>query len=514
MPRLPQDVGTPSDLPQQPAAAPSAAAPSAASSRPTGGIEPAWDSLGSTRVIEGDTPPQSPSRKEAAPGDRTVRRYVVSEPSQLGDYQLLHKIGEGAMGSVHKAWQASFNRHVALKILFPHIANNEKLVARLYREGRVMGQLDHPNIVQAYEVNEDQGWHFIALEFVDGQSMQHWLAKLGKISIGDALHIVLACARALDYAHQHGFVHRDIKPDNILITQEGAVKVADLGMVKTGDNDDMSLTQTGHAVGTPWYMPLEQAKNAKDTDHRSDIYALGCMLYCFITGAPPFAGKTLIDVIRAKEIGTFPPARQFNPEVPERLDLIITKMTAKLPKYRYQTCAELIKDLGGLGLASPQITFLDEDSASDSGVRKAPSTEDMPAYCADPNTWYVRAKDADGRKVVQKLTTADVQKMLSDDSLGPNNKASHDPNEGFRALATYREFQSIALVKASKQSADDRAVRYRSLYKKIEEQANEREKASAVQRPDTPPWLPLAIKVGGGALGSLFVILFFWWLMR
>jgi serine/threonine-protein kinase len=504
MPRLPQDVGTPSDLPQQPAAAPST--PAAAR-----GNEPAWDSLGSTRVIEGDTPPQA-TRKEAAPGDRTVRRYVATEPSQLGDYQLLHKIGEGAMGSVHKAWQASCGRHVALKILFPHIANNPKLVERLNREGFVMGQLDHPNIVQAYEVNEDQGWHYIALEFVDGQSMQKWLAKLGKISICDALHIVLACARALDYAHQNGFVHRDVKPDNILITQEGAIKVADLGMVKT-DNEDMSLTQTGHAVGTPWYMPLEQAKNAKDTDHRSDIYALGCMLYCFITGSPPFAGKTLLDVIRAKEIGTFPPARQLNPDVPERLDLIITKMTAKLPKYRYQTCAELIKDLGGLGLASPQITFLDEDSSSDSGAHKAPSTEDMPAYCADPNTWYVRAKDADGRKVVQKLSTPEVQKMLSDDSLGPNNKASHDPNEGFRALATYKEFQSIALVKASKQSADDRAVRYRTLYKKIEEQANEREKASAVQRPDTPPWLPLAIKVGGGVLGGLFVILFFWWLM-
>ncbi len=111
-------------------------------------------------------------------------------------------------------------------------------------------------------------------------------------------------------------VHRDIKPDNVLIDRTGVVKVADLGMVKTLD-EDMALTQTGHAVGTPWYMPLEQAKNAKDTDGRCDIYALGCMLYCLLTGNPPFTGRTLVEVIQAKEVGTFAPARSSNPDVPE-----------------------------------------------------------------------------------------------------------------------------------------------------------------------------------------------------
>ncbi|MCI0683398.1 MAG: serine/threonine protein kinase [Gemmataceae bacterium] len=505
MARLPQDVGKPGELPK-----PSVAAPSPAP-------EGAWESLGSTRVIEGDTPTNL-HRKDLVRADSPLSQRETkrqpSEPAQLGDFQLLHKIGEGAMGAVYKAWQASFGRHVALKILFPHIGNNPKLVERLYREGCVMGQLDHPNIVQAYGVDEDQGRHYVALEFIDGQSMQKWLAKLGRIALSDALHIVLKCADALDYAHRLGLVHRDIKPDNILITKDGDVKVADLGMVKqTEDDEEMALTQTGHAVGTPWYMPLEQAKNAKETDRRSDIYALGCMLYCFITGAPPFAGKTLLDVIRAKETGSFPPARQVSPEVPERLDLIITKMTAKLPKYRYQTCEELIHDLEGLRLASARLSFLDDGSAEDTAVRPAPTTGDLPVYRADPNVWYVRAKDADGRKVVHQLTTPEVQEMLENDTLGPNNKASHDPSEGFRALATYREFQNIAFVKASRQSADDRSIRYRTLYKKIEEQANEREKANAKERDDTPPWLPLAIKFGGGGLAVLLLIMFFWWLM-
>src|SRR5204863_9694817 len=139
-----------------------------------------------------------------------------------------------------------------------------------------------------------------------------------------ALLIVLTTAKALAYAHEKDIIHRDLKPENILITRAGQVKIADFGMVKVGD-DEMHLTQTGHALGTPWYMPIEQAKNAKDIDGRSDIYALGCLFYCLLTGHPPFTGRTLVDVLQAKELGTFPPARSQNVNVPERLDLILLK---------------------------------------------------------------------------------------------------------------------------------------------------------------------------------------------
>jgi eukaryotic-like serine/threonine-protein kinase len=168
---------------------------------------------------------------------------------------------------------------------------------------------------------------------------------------------VLRCAQALQYVHEKDLVHRDIKPDNILLGRRGEVKIVDLGMVKQLD-DDMSLTQTGHAVGTPWYMPLEQAKNAKNTDCRCDIYALGCVFYACLTGRPPFTGRSIVDVIQAKEVGTFPPARHFNRQVPERVDLIIAKMMARDPKYRYQSCSPLIADLEGLELAHDVLTFL------------------------------------------------------------------------------------------------------------------------------------------------------------
>ncbi|MCS7046473.1 MAG: serine/threonine protein kinase [Gemmataceae bacterium] len=483
--------------------------------------EKSWESLGQTRVIEEKTPPESapgeaPLAPILAPAEPTAKA-----PVELGDYQLLKKIGEGAMGAVYKARHKPTGREVALKVLFPHIAKNPRLVERLHREGLVMGQLDHPNIVQAYGIHEIDAWHFIEMEFVEGQSMQKWLAKLGRLSIGDALHVILACARALEYAHNQGIVHRDIKPDNILITRTGGVKVTDLGMVKI-DDEDMALTQTGHAVGTPWYMPLEQAKNAKDTDRRSDIYALGCMLYCFLTGMPPFAGKTLLEVIQAKEAGTFPPARQANPDVPEKLDLIIIKMTAKLPKYRYQSCAEVIHDLEALQLASPTLTFLDPNYQTTNVPQpKVPSSHDDTRIVPveDPNVWYVRIKDSSGKVEVRKLVTTQVQTMLAEDLLAPNTKASHHPKVGFRALATYKEFQAQALVKASRQSADQHAVRYRTLYKKIEQQVDEQERdksrePSAAPRRPMPPWFPLVVKIGAGVIGAIVAFSILYYMFR
>jgi serine/threonine-protein kinase len=489
----------------------------------------AWQALGSTRVVEGAEASVCAVGGEETPSDASdsdvsdSRIAHAAEPTSLGEFHIVRRIGEGAMGAVYLAKQASFGRDVALKVLFPHIASNPKLVQRLYREGRVMGQLDHPNIVQAYGVGEDQGWHYIALEFIDGVSMQKWLNRVGRLSLGDAVLVTLTVARALGYAHEQSIVHRDVKPDNVLITRRGEIKVADLGMVKI-DDEDMALTQTGHAVGTPWYMPLEQAKNAKDTDGRSDIYALGCMLYCMLTGAPPFAGKTLVDVIHAKEIGTFPPARQANPDVPDRLDLVIAKMAAKHPKYRYQTCAELVKDLESLNLANERLEFLQAPIRVEPKPT-APSKSSHPdrPLDYDANIWYVRIKDPEGRVTVHKLPTAQVEKMLEEDRLPPNAKASHHPKDGFRALATYREFQGLALVKASKQAAAQQISRYHNLYRKIEEKDRLRmeqheQKQVVYKAPDWPAlWnthKQLALKVGLGVVSATVGLSVLWWIVK
>src|SRR5262249_24921560 len=233
-------------------------------------------------------------------GDFTAAEQAQQEKKAavLGkDFRLRKKIGEGAMGIVYKARQLSLDRDVAVKVLFKHVAKRTKAVERFYREARIMKRLIHPNIVRGIEVDFDQGWHFFAMEYVDGHNLHKWLTRLGRLNIGDALHIALACARALEHAHNLDLIHRDIKPDNILLSRTGQVKVADLGMVKVLDEDN-DLTQTGHGVGTPCYMPLEQAKNGKDADGRSDIYALGCVLYAMLTGEPPFRGETILELIQ------------------------------------------------------------------------------------------------------------------------------------------------------------------------------------------------------------------------
>lgn len=456
--------------------------------------DPLWEALGTTKAVQDPTSDASgtgvvsPSKDTEFFALRVLGKNVVS----LGDFQLIKKLGEGAMGAVYKANQVSFQRMVALKILFPHVAKIPKLVERLYREGRVMGQLDHPNIIQAYAIDEAEGCHYVAMEYISGQSMQKWLSQLGRLPVADAVRITLDCARALEYAHGLNMVHRDIKPDNILLHKTGVVKIADFGMVKIGD-EEMALTQTGHALGTPWYMPLEQARNAKEIDGRSDIFALGCTLYALLTGQPPFMGSTIVDVIQAKEVGTFPPARQANADVPERLDLVIAKMAAKSPKYRYQTCAELIKDLESLNLASESLSFIQCKSPAERLVQETPMSSktsvipslnrskadidfaDSAQPAHDPNLWFVQFKGPDGQLTVSKYDTAQLQQMLDEGTMQATARASHNPIDGFRALGTYKEFQGIALSKNAKKAADKNTVRYRGLYKRLEEEDKARE---------------------------------------
>lgn len=464
--------------------------------------DPAWEKLGSTRVTTGQSDASS-----ANDGINSPANYTEMSPSRvlgkdivtLGDFQLIRKLGEGAMGAVYKAKQVSFNRTVALKVLFSHVANNPKLVERLYREGKVMNQLDHPNIVTAYAIGEAEGCHYVAMEYVSGQSMQKWLTQLGRLPVADAVRVTLDCAQALAYAHRLNTVHRDIKPDNILLAKTGFVKVADLGMVKI-DDEEMSLTQTGHAVGTPWFMPLEQARNAKEIDGRSDIYALGCTLYAFLTGKPPFMGRTIVDVIQAKEVGTIAPARQFNSDVPERLDLILIKMTAKLPKNRYQTCDEVIKDLESLGLASTILTFLSAKTKAKnapesvgamakttvtSAPMKSRADVDFAASAApalDLDQWYVQMKMPDGEVKTRKYTTAQLLKMLTDGTIAVTARGSHTPNDNFRALSTFKEFQGIALGKMTKKAADKNTARTRGLFKRIEEEERHRDAEATARK--------------------------------
>jgi serine/threonine protein kinase len=487
--------------------------PALQSTRATGG-DPETEKLGPVSSVR-----LNQSSKTAGGGDKSS--------VQLGEYRLVKKIGSGAMGAVYKARQVGTNRKVALKVLFQHVAANDKLVKRFHREAKVTTALNHPNIVRGYDVGQDQGFHYFAMEYVNGHSLQKWLAHLGKLSLGDALLLVLSCAKALQHAHEHDVIHRDIKPDNILITRDGIAKVADLGMVKMLD-EDMSLTQTGHAVGTPWYMPLEQAKNSKDTDGRCDIYALGCVFYACLTGQPPFVGKTLVEVIQAKERGSFKPARDFNQEVTQRVDDIVVKMTAKLPRYRYQTCAELIKDLESIGLANKKLKFLPTSDATAKrlgGGQPPPSSDEQSTSTRTPfptksktlleDVWFIRYKRSDGKVAQQKLSTPQVLHLLELPNFDPTEaEASRSATEGYRALATYKEFAGAALGRSSKSNADKLSVRQRKLIHEIVEQEMQREKPKEPEVSTFHYWSSIFWRCAGVCLLLLLLFLAVAWVVE
>lgn len=436
-----------------------------------------------TRVEAG--PDSAVAKSDSAEGvaDLMSRDKKINQPIILGDFEILQKLGQGGMGAVFHARQISLDREVALKVLARHLAENKEYVTRFYREAKVMAKLDHDHIVRCFQVGETHGLHYLAMEFVDGGSLQSWLDKIGRFSVGDAVHAALACAYALDHAHGMNLVHRDIKPDNMLISRKGVVKVADMGLAKPTD-DDLCLTQTGVGAGTPHFMSPEQMRNAKDVDGRADIYALGCMLYYMLTGEKPFKGQTLIELIKEKEAGKFTPARRLNPEVPDRLDLMIDKMIDKNLKTRYQTCGELIKDLENGGWANERLSFLGPESISPqskSMIRKAgesssskmqapqvPSAKSEPAAkppsvktsvaavgkeAATPeDVWYISMGMVDGKRRVKKLTTFQVFDQINAGQFESDTEASRNPNTGYRALGTFGEFQKLLKMKHKQSS--------------------------------------------------------------
>ena len=313
-----------------------------------------------TLVPTGDTvagQPVSTGKDPMAKVDPMLAKLLRLSDEGKIDFDQITKLGEGGMGLVCKAHQISLDREVALKLLKEELAKNEQLVERFIREARAMAKINHPNVVQGYAVGETEGLHWVAMELIDGESMQDVLDRENQLTLADAVTISIVAAEALQHAHEMKMIHRDIKPDNILVTADGQVKVADLGLAKAID-EDMSMTQSGTGLGTPHYMPPEQARNAKHVDARSDIYALGCTLHHFLVGAVPFAGESVVELIMNKEKGKFEPANRLRPEVPERLSLVVEKMMAIKPEQRYQTMEAVIADLQKFGLTAETLSFV------------------------------------------------------------------------------------------------------------------------------------------------------------
>jgi serine/threonine-protein kinase len=297
---------------------------------------------------------------------------------RLGSYELLGKLGEGGMGAVYRARQVALDRTVALKILPERLASNVEFVNRFEREAKAVARLDHPNVVRAIDAGEVEGRFYFAMEFVEGESLEDMLAKRGRLPEEEALGIAMHAARGLEAAWRNKLVHRDIKPDNILVTKSGVAKIADLGLAREADLAEATrLTQDGAALGTPHYISPEQARG-EDVDIRTDIYALGVTLYRAVTGEFPFKGKDPISIIMARFHEMPKAVNELNPEVSHETALVIATMMEPDREHRYPDPVVLLLDLERAAEGqAPQFagaTDTGRQRAIDQARSRAPST--------------------------------------------------------------------------------------------------------------------------------------------
>lgn len=308
-----------------------------------------------TKVHAGEYPSESRSLARALVRDGVLteyqtKRFLVGKSHGLlvGKYVILDRLGSGAMGRVYKAHHQLMGRVVALKIIAPEIATNDRVVARFQREMRLVGRLDHPNVVRAFDADQAHGILYIVMEYVSGQSLGQRL-KRGPLPAVEAVSYAAQAALGLAHAHEQGIVHRDVKPSNLLITENKQVKVLDLGLgvLMEIDNESNFATADGVAVGTVDYMSPEQACG-RDVDGRSDLFSLGCALYHLITGRQAFPGESPIERLGHRITNRPTPILDHRPDLPANLVGVIDKLLANKPGDRYQTAGEAAEALHAL----------------------------------------------------------------------------------------------------------------------------------------------------------------------
>ncbi|MCM1320494.1 MAG: serine/threonine protein kinase [Bacteroides sp.] len=261
-------------------------------------------------------------------------------PEKIGKYKIAGEIARGGMGIVYKAVHPTLRRYVIIKKLT--IRGNAAVRERFLREAKILLDLHHANIVHLFDYFTEGSFHYIVLEYVDGMSLDKYLQRRHKISIPVALLIFRDTCFALRYAHEHGIVHRDIKPGNILISRHGNIKLADFGIASSEDSEESDLTQAGTTLGTPSYMPPEQFGDSKNVDKRADIYAMGVMLYEMLAGVKPFPGKFSPETIARIQKGKYLPIKSAEKNVPPCIQRLIKKMMQPNPKRRYQNMNQIL----------------------------------------------------------------------------------------------------------------------------------------------------------------------------
>ena len=268
---------------------------------------------------------------------------MLSKGQKINDrYEIIKTIGEGGMANVYLANDTILDRKVAIKVLRGDLSNDEKFIRRFKREALSVSNLSHPNIVEVYDVGEEDGNYYIVMEYIEGKTLKQLLQKRGALTLNEVIDIMTQLTDGLAHAHEAYIIHRDIKPQNIMIEDNGLVKITDFGIAMALNSTQ--LTQTNSVMGSVHYLPPEQA-NGKGSTVKSDIYSLGILMYELLTGSVPFKGDTAVEIALKHMKEKIPSIRKQNPTIPQSVENIVLKATAKNPKNRYDNVRDMYKDL-------------------------------------------------------------------------------------------------------------------------------------------------------------------------
>jgi serine/threonine protein kinase len=347
----------------------------------------------------------------------------------VGEYDLAEKIAEGGMGTIWRGLHRQTGEVVAVKIVPASMANNAVLQKRFEQEFKAAEKLSHPNIVRAIEYGHEGSTPYIVMEFVPGESIGQRIERDGRIPEREAIDLVVQAANGLFHAHRRGMIHRDVKPDNIMITPDGKAKLADLGLVKETESD-LNLTRTGRGLGTPHFMAPEQFRNAKNADKRCDIYSLGATLYMMVTGELPFKSCGPLDAWMKKIHNEITPPRKLVPELTERLDWAIRRAMSADPNQRPESCREFVEDLTGRS------------------TRRVPNVEaDQPQQ----DIWFLVYVDEEGVQHTVRGTKAGIRRSLKEGRMGDASgvRASRDKKGPWEPLRSFPEFRDLVIEPAA-----------------------------------------------------------------
>ncbi|MBQ7105612.1 MAG: Stk1 family PASTA domain-containing Ser/Thr kinase [Bacilli bacterium] len=268
---------------------------------------------------------------------------LITKGQKINDrYEIIKSIGEGGMANVYLAQDTILDRKVAIKVLRGDLANDEKFIRRFQREALSASSLSHPNIVEMYDVGEDNGSHYIVMEYIEGKTVKQLLKKRGNLTVSEAVDIMLQLTDGISHAHDSYIIHRDLKPQNIMIQEDGQIKITDFGIAMALNSTQ--LTQTNSVMGSVHYLPPEQA-SGKGSTIKCDIYSMGILFYELLTGVLPFKGDNAVEIALKHMKDPLPSVRKQNSNIPQSVENIIIKSTAKNPKNRYNDVKEMYRDL-------------------------------------------------------------------------------------------------------------------------------------------------------------------------